>query len=326
MATIRKRGRYWQAQVRRKGYPNLSATFDKKTEAKDWAQQVEADLRAGRAHTPPPHTTTVTLQELLERYLEEITPTHRGARSERHRIATLLRHELVEYSVDLIDPPAIARYRDKRLREVKPATVVRELSLLSHLYTTARREWGYQVGNPVKDVRRPRQPQGRDRRLEPGEEERLLAAADQARSIWIRPLIELAIETGARRSELLALQWQDVDWQKRVATLRDTKNGETRSIPLSSRAVATLRRLPRAMSGSLIPISANAAKLAWERTRRRAGMLDFRFHDLRHEATSRFFENGFSITEVASITGHKDLRMLYRYTHHRAAELAQRLG
>jgi integrase len=139
--------------------------------------------------------------------------------------------------------------------------------------------------------------------------------------------VALAIETGMRRGELLALQWSNVDLERRIAFLPITKNGESRGVPLSTRAVATLRGLPASSNGRVFgELTTDALKQSFKRAARRAGISGLRFHDLRHEATSRFFEKGLNVMEVASVTGHKTLQMLKRYTHLSVTDLATRLG
>ena len=164
-----------------------------------------------------------------------------------------------------------------------------------------------------QNVRRRRVPERTPRRRRE-RLERLLAAASSQRNIYIAPIIEFAIETGMRRSEILNLRWVDVDLDNGFAFLFDTKNGEDRRVPLTKAARDVLSKLPK-QDERVFPISANCVRLAWERTRKRAGISDLRFHDLRHEAVSRFFEMGMSVPEVALISGHKDVRQLFRYTH-----------
>jgi integrase len=129
-----------------------------------------------------------------------------------------------------------------------------------------------------------------------------------------------------RRGELLRLSWEDIDLDLRVAHLNMTKNGSSRNVPLSSEAITLLRSLPHDISGYVFPITFSSLRGLWNRVRRRAGISGLNFQDLRHEATSRFFEKGLNVMEVATITGHKDLRMLQRYTHLRAEDLAKKLG
>src|SRR5450759_2758839 len=201
---------------------------------------------------------------------------------------------------------------------------------VSHAIEIATREWGLWLPrNPVKLVRRPQVPRGRTRRLKVGEEARLLAACDSGRTPMMKPLIILAIETAMRRGEMLDLRWQHVDLVRCVAHLPLTKNGDSRDIPLSRRAVAILKEL-KADKGRdaerVFPVTGNSIRLAFEHLRVRAGMDDFRFHDLRHEGISRLFELGLNIAEVSAISGHRELKMLMRYTHLRAVDLVSRLG
>lgn len=221
----------------------------------------------------------------------------------------------------------IARYRDERLRKVTPSTVKRDLVLLGHVFEVARKEWGIHVHNPVRDIRLPADNRPRDRRLQAGEEARLLEACREARNPWLLPIVQLALETDMRQGELIRLHWEHIDLNRRTAHLPDTKNGEARTVPLSTTAVRVLRTLPRSLHGPVFPgVTTEAIKRAYIRAVRRAGIENLRFHDLRHEATTRLFEKGLNIMEVASVTGHKDLRMLRRYTHLKAEDLARKLG
>ena len=205
--------------------------------------------------------------------------------------------------------------------------------ILSHLFEVARKEWGIHVRNPVRDIQVPSASEMRGRRLQAGErghdgeETRLLAACREARNPYLLPIVRLALETAMRQGELISLRWEHVDLNRRTVYLPDTKNGESRTVPLSMTAVGILRSLPRSIHGRVFPgLTTEAVKRAYARAVRRAGIKDLRFHDLRHEATSRLFEKGLNIMEVASITGHKDLRMLRRYTHLKAEDLARKLG
>jgi integrase len=249
--------------------------------------------------------------------------------SEASRINSILRCPIAHRTLAKLTSSDVATYRDERLKTVAPATVVRELNTISHAIEIASREWGLWVPrNPVKLVRRPPVPRGRTRRLKEGEEQRLLEACDRGRTVLLKPLIVLAIETGMRRGELLDLRWEHVDLKLRVAHLPVTKNGNPRDIPLSRRAVTILEklRLGGTKHQRVFPMTGNAVRLAFEHLRVRAGMSDFHFHDLRHEAISRLFELGLNIAEVSAISGHRELKMLARYTHLRAADLVARLG
>lgn len=244
MATIRKlRGR-WQAAVRRKGMQPRSKSFDSKSDAERWARSLEAELDRNGALPDTRPAESTTLAQILIRYRDEVSPTKRSAVTEVARINGILRRPLCHRTMTLLSTADLAAYRDERLKTVAPATAIRELNTISHAIDTARREWGIHIAqNPYKLVRRPSPPKGRTRRLEGNEEQLLLAAADQGRVPYLRPLIELAVETGMRRGELLSLRWEHVDLDRRVAHLPLTKNGSSRDVPLSTRAVDTLRRL-----------------------------------------------------------------------------------
>lgn len=279
----------------------------------------------------PDGLSSTTLAQLLVRYRDEITPRKRSAVSEAARISAMIRRPVAHRTLALLTTQDVAAYRDERLKEVAAATVVRELNTVSHCVDMALREWGYYVPrNPVKLVRRPAAPRGRTRRLLEGEEQRLLDAVESGRNVYMRPLIALAIETGMRRGELLSLSWQHVDLGRGVAHLPLTKNGTARDVPLSSRARAVLQGLWEARGDSTDPrvlsTTGSAVAQAWSHLCGRAGVSDLRFHDLRHEAVSRLFERGLGLMEVASISGHKELRMLGRYTHLRAVDLVAKLG
>ena len=188
-------------------------------------------------------------------------------------------------------------------------------------------EWGLMLSsNPVDKVKMPPSSPARNRRLEDGEFERLEEASKQTKNPHIWPIIVFAIETGMRRGEILGLRWEHVDLDRRIAFLPLTKNGSSREVPLSTKAAKVLAaQRQRNDTPSPFPVTPNGFRLAWDRLRSRAGLSDLRFHDLRHEAISRFFELGLNIPEVAVISGHKDPRMLFRYTHLRAEEIVHKL-
>ncbi|MFC1459294.1 site-specific integrase [Microvirga arabica] len=330
MATIRKlRGR-WQAMVRRKGMKPRAKSFDTKSEAERWARELESEVdRFGRAPDTRP-AENITLGELLLRYRDEVSPSKRGAAQEIQRIDVFTRHEIAHRTLAGLTSSHVASFRDERLKQVSPSTVVRELAIISHTLEIAQREWGYHVAfNPAKRIRRPTVANARKRRLEGNEERRLFEACDSGRTACLKSLLIVAIETGMRRGEILSLTWRDIDLNTRIAHLHKTKNGESRDVPLSSRAVEAMRAVQpdRVTDGDRpFPLSAGALEQAWNRLRARAKITDLRFHDLRHEAVSRLFEKGLNIAEVRSISGHKELRMLARYTHLRASDLIARLG
>jgi integrase len=233
---------------------------------------------------------------------------------------------MARLSLDRLTASEVAAYRDARLTLVKGDTVRRELAIVQHCLRLARDEWGIPLQiNPVSRIKLPPPGRSRERRASSDEIERLLAACRSSRSTWLPIVLRLAVETGMRRGELLAVEWTDVDVAARMVRLSKTKNGHPRTVPLSSAAVRLLKDAPR-VDDRVFPVSANAFRLAWERLRRRAGVTGLRFHDLRHEAVSRFFEKGLTMPEVAAISGHRDARMLMRYTHPKPEAIADKLG
>ena len=319
------RGKY-RARIRRSGFPTISKSFTHKKDAVAWAALTEREIERGeyQSHND---CTRFTLADLLDRYQKDITPTKRSAEIELLRIGKIQRSWISTIKVGDLQPHHIAKYRDERLREIQGNAVARDLSLISDAINIAIKEWGYPLKrNPVQLVRKPPSNRNRNRRLEDGEAQSLLAAAAKSKNIWLIPIIEFAIETAMRRGEILGLRWADVYMEKRTLHLPITKNGESRTVPLSIRARQVLEGLPRDITGKVFPVTTVALRGLWDRACQRAEIEDLNFHDLRHEATSRFFEKGLNVIEVASITGHKDPRMLMRYTHLRAEDLAEKLG
>ncbi len=326
MATITKRGTSWFAQIRRKGFAAKYKSFATKAEAQTWARQQESLIDGGQGMGVVGSQKRITLRELLTRYIIEVSPKKRGAESEILRLKKMQRSPMCDLTLQTLTPTAVALYRDQRLTEAKPGTVRRELATLRHALDLAKREWGVALAsNPALAIALPVANDARNRRLNPGDLEKLLKATATSRNKSVKAIVLLAIETGLRRGEILALEWRHICLESRVAHIPLTKTGVARTIPLTGAACDILSTQAKA-EGLVFVLTANALRQAWERMRNRAGLTDLRFHDLRHEAISRFCELGLTIPEVAAISGHKDTRMLMRYTHLRADDLAKRLA
>ena len=331
MASIAKRGdRQWQVKVRRRHW-SASATFETKARAEMWARQVEGAIDARRFNPGSIEADRVSLHAALERYLQERVPLKKGIKQNTGIVRSWQRTKLSAFPLSAIRGSDIAEWRDQKLKEVGPQTVVHHLNLLSNLFNVAASDWGMEsLLNPVSRVSKPALPTGRNRRLLEQEEAELLRACDASRSPWLGPMVRLALETAMRQGELVDLSWEDIDLAKRVALLRETKNGTARTVPLSARALEVLRSpaTGRPASGKLFEISVGRAVThAFAKACEAAGIEDLRFHDLRHEATSRLFERtDFRDIEIAAVTGHKTMEMLKRYAHLRAVNLVERLG
>lgn len=334
MGTLQKRPNgHWTGKVRKAGYPAQSATFPTKAEAEKWMTQIEADMsrkRFGNLDDAP------LLRQIIQRYLDEVTPSKKGADAEVWRLKAIQRSWLGQFQVGKLTAQAVGQWRDERMNGVngKPVgagTVIRELNLLHSVLETARKEWG--IGserNPVSDVRRPKQPPHRDRTLTEAEKATLLEACRNTGSSYLSDVVELALETSMRQGEIVSLRVEQVDLEGCAVSLKAgaTKTDKARTVPLSSRAREILGRvIGDRRTGRVWPgLTSEAVKRAFIRVRDKAGLEDLRFHDTRHDATTRFVEMGLSDTEVMSITGHSSKAMMMRYTHLRAKDLAKKLG
>ena len=326
MGTIRKRGEYqFQAQVRRTGYPAQSKTFDTKKDAERWVRSVERDMDVG-TFIPRDEAARTTIGDLAKRYREELIVKMRSQRQEDQRLRAV-EAKFGEFNLSAVTPAMIAGWRDELSKTLSTQTVKHYLAVVNRLYKAASRDFGIPLplGNPTASVRAPTVSNARERRLEAGEEAHLMAALDASRGLHLKSVVLLALETAMRRGEILALRWEHIDLKRRVAHLPETKNGSTRDVPLSSAAVAVLAALPRCINSRVFATSETAITEGFQRAAKRAGLPDFRFHDLRHEATSRLAEK-LQMHELGKVTGHKSPRMLMRYYHPRAEDLAKKLG
>jgi integrase len=327
MASLRQRGNKWQARVIRKGYPDEVRSFETKQDAQKWARSIESAMDRG-AYQSPSIAKDIVFYDVLERYVQEVTPTKRGSKREAENIRFVQRQKIARHAMPFLTPAVIAAYRDERLKKVSAGTIIRELVILSSVFNHARREWGLPITNPCELVRKPPTPQGRTRTLSKEEEMRLLNELEPKgrRSRWMLPLVELAIETAMRRGELLSLKWVDVNLLAQTATLPLTKNGTLRVVPLSKKATAILENLPRNENGRVFQLTDMGMEAAFRKACSRAGIENLHFHDLRHTATSRLAAKLPNVIELAAVTGHKTIQMLKRYYHPIAEELAKKLG
>lgn len=320
MASIRAVSGKYQAQIRRKGL-TTSRTFSTREEAELWAHRLEA-----------PHVTTRAVQgglrtvsDVLSRYEQLELPKHRSGPIEAYLLRHIHRHWLGKVRCDELSPGHLAQYRDDRLQEVKPGSVRRVFNLLRPMIDLARDEWGAGFeGNPARKVTVRVGDDSRQGRLTEAKMQALLQALARKRNPEIVRAVELALETAMRRSELLSLTWDDIDLENRIAKLAVTKNGHPRTVALSPRAVELLLQGER-RAGPVLRCSASAIKCAMARAKAEAGITDFCFHQTRHEAISRMWEQGLNEIEISSQSGHRDFRMLRRYSHVQATTLAEKL-
>ena len=305
MANIRRRAGKFQVQVRKKGYPPAVKTFTKYLDAKQWLTETEHRIASGRRTEQL--CADIQFDQLLDRYIQTHIPKLKSPKQELS-LARRVSGRPGRYACSAITNATLATYRDHRSSEVAPQTVKHEINLVRRVIKLAIAEWGLGLAE-VPYVRLPRLPIGRDRRLPSEEITALLSClGDQMRDI-----VNFALETAMRRSEILGIAPNDFDAQSKTVTLRDTKNGRARTIPLSCTALAILNR--RTQDGTIFTMQPDSVSQALRRACSKTQIKDYRFHDLRHEAISRLFERGLSVPQVALISGHQDYRMLARYVH-----------
>lgn len=330
----------WKAVIRKTGWPTASKTFRTKRDAEDWSRRTEDEMVRG-VYIQRSGSERTTLETALKRYLAEITPTKKPTTQKGELSKSkMLISDLGKYSLAALSSEVIAGYRDRRIAAgISNNSVRLELALLSHLYTTAIKEWGIGLTfNPVMNVRKPSPGDGRDRRLSTAEETTLLKAVKAHSNPMLGWIVQIALETGMRSSEITSLRRAQVDLTKRVVRLANTKNESARTVPLNKRATDIFQD---AMAYELRPADCDlvffgepgkdgkrrpyAFTKVWSGLKKKLGMQDLRFHDLRHEAVSRLVEGGLSDQEVSAISGHKSMQMLKRYTHLRAEDLVGKL-
>jgi integrase len=324
MASIRSRSNKWQARIIRNGHPTIAKTFLTRQDAEKWARSLEIEIDRG-TYINKSYAEKTQFKEILQKYLNDVAPQMRSADSQAIRVRKLMKHPIAEVNMAQLSPKHIADYRDERLKVNKPNTVIRELAILSSIINHARREWALNISNPVTMIKKPSSTQGRDRILNDEEFGRLFIELEKI-SPWYKPLVEFALETAMRRGELMSLVWANVNFEKSVAFLPITKNGDSRYVPLSSKAIRIIKSLPRSIDGRVFPLNKGTVSILFLRAVRRAKVEDFHFHDLRHTAITRLASIFSNPMEIAAISGHKSLSMLKRYTHFKAEDLVKKLA
>lgn len=325
MATIRKKGdKQYHVQIRKRGYPTQTRTFTTLVAAEEWATVIESEMVRGVFISRTVAETTL-VKDVLARFETDVLPTKRSEQSDKSRIKTLT-DAFGDYRMSSLTSTQVAQFRDQRLKIVGPQSVIHEINLLNRVLKTASMDWGISLpgGLPTAQVRKPTKPRGRDRRVHQDEITAILNATESAE---LRTIIALAVETGLRRNELASLTWDEIDLKKQTAHIPKTKTDVPRTVPLSRAAVRALKAFGVKKEGAVFELRPESMSQAFERAcePHRANIIGVRFHDLRHEATSRLFEKGLNLMEVATITGHKTLEMLKRYTHLRAEDLAKKI-
>ena len=328
---VRKNGRAsYRALVRVKGFPTMSATFDKRYEALKWSQDKEVEFRLNKNSSFTANNGKRTLGELIDRYSSKVL-SHKKDIARQTIQLNWWKAQLGNLMLCDISSSTISDYREKlqigNTHYGKPrsaTTVNRYLAAISHVFTVAWKEWNWINHNPVLNLRRYKEPRGRVRFLNDQERHRLLDACKKSRNVFLHPIVVLALLTGMRRGEILGLRWRDVDLYNKRIVIQETKNGERRAMPLVDNSLQLIEKLKINARGSkddyIFHSPENRTKrcsirTAWCNAIKRAEIENFRFHDLRHSTASYLAMNGASLLEIADILGHKTLQMVKRYSH-----------
>jgi len=318
----------YRVMVRLKGHPPESATFSRKTDAAKWAQDTESAIREGR-YFKTAEAKKHTLAQLIDRYQTEVLAEKpQEKRRDQQRHLKWWKEELGDYTLVDLTPAIIVERRGHlakgttiRKQRRSPGTVNRYLTSLGHVFSIAVKEWGWLETNPMRKVRKLKEPRGRVRILSDKERDSLLKACRNSEDRRLYPLVVLALSTGARRGELESLRWADVNLRNGSAVLHNTKNNERRSLPLAGHALEEMKQLGKIRRLDTDYVFANSEgralfpRKAWERAVVEAKLKDFHFHDLRHTAASYLAMSGATLAEISEVLGHKTLAMVKRYSH-----------
>ena len=326
MASIEKRtsadgNTTYRVKIRLKGYPTQTATFDRLTDARKWSQSVESAIREGR-HFKTIEAKRRTANEMIARYIKDVLPTKPKQEKVQGQQLRWWQEQLGEYSLAELTAPVIVECRDRLLQDRSPATTVRYMAALSHVFTIAVNEWQWLDDSPMRKVKKPREPRGRVRFLSDDERQRLLEACKQSKNRYLYMCVILALSTGMRKQELMSLKWEDIQLNEGYLILHKTKNDQRRRVPLAGHALNLLKQHAkvRHIKSELVfpgkdPKTPVDVRTAFENALKNADIEDFRWHDLRHSTASYLAMNGASLAEIAEILGHKTLAMVKRYAH-----------
>jgi integrase len=318
----------YRVKVRLRGFPTQSATFERITDARKWIQDTESAIRNGR-HFKTSKAKKHTVSELIDKYIKEVLDLKLSETQNQRHYLKWWKDEIGSYILADVNASLITEKRNILIgkendygRKIGLSTANRYTTTLGHVFTIAVNEWGWVEVNPVRKIKKLQEPRGRVRFLDDNERARLLEECKKSENPILYLVVVLALSTGARKDEILSLQWQDVDFERGVLTIQKTKNGERRVLPLKGYAEKLLMEHSKnrnAKSNYLFP-SKNLQKptdirVSWQTAVKRANLVDFRFHDLRHSAASYLAMNGATLAEMAEVLGHKTLAMVKRYAH-----------
>jgi integrase len=328
MPTIRKRDSGYQAIIRIAGHPPQSQVFDTKARAQAWGYAVEAELRAIRRGT-----IKATLQDAIDKYILYVCPTHKSGQNEVKRLKALAKTPgLLPVLRNLPDVTAkdLSRFRDVRLEQVSVATVRKEMGILRSVLESARRDWGMIQTNPMSDVKRPPAPPHRSRLFVGDELPRIVAAlgyVDEVETLQheVAVALLLAFETAMRAGEIIGLTWNRVHLDAQYVTLPETKNGDSRDVALSTRAVELLQKMQGVDPVTVFTVTPASRDALFRKARDACKIKDLHFHDSRANAITALSKK-LDIHDLARMIGHRDYKSLAIYYRKTASDIAKSLG
>lgn len=326
MATIRRRNNKWQAIIRKDNFKIIYKTFFLKEDAVRWARDTEVKIEQGLYQDLTLAKTTV-LKDILIQYRDRVSINKKGYENERYKINKLIRSDIADKTLSQLTPLVLFEYIEQQKKLYTASTINKSITIINLALKFAERFLGITLNkNPLKFIKRLKESNFIGQEIEPQEEVLLLKHAEFSKLYWLKTAIILGIDCGLRRGEILKLKAEDINFKNNTAVLRDTKNGETREIGLSQRAIQEIKKLPITIDGKLFPCKRlDTFSFYYNQLQRWSGV-NKRFHDTRHTFASRKATQGWSITEIAAQGGWKQLQVLKRYTHIKAEYLAKKMN
>ena len=325
MASIYKRNGKWRVEIRKIGSKGIHKSFIVKDEAIRFARETEVKIEKGLYQDLTLAKTTI-LKDVLAQYRDRVSINKKGYDQERYKINKIIRSDISDKTLSQLTPLVLFEYIEQQKKLYTASTINKSITIINLALNFAERFLGISLNkNPLKFIKRLKESQFVGQVIEPNEEALLLKHAEFSKLYWLKTAIILGIDCGLRRGEILKLKAEDVNFKNNTAVLKDTKNGETREIGLSSRAILELKKLPVSIDGKLFPCKRLDTFTFYYNQLKKWSGVKKRFHDTRHTFASRSTTSGWSITEIAAQGGWKQLQVLKRYTHIKAEYLAKKM-
>jgi integrase len=325
MASIYKRNGKWRVEIRKIGSKGIHKSFIAKDEAIRFARETEVKIEQG-LYQDLTLAKTTNLKDVLAQYRDRVSINKKGYEQERYKINKIIRSDIADKTLSQLTPLVLFEYIEQQKKLYTASTVNKSITIINIALNFAERFLGISLNkNPLKFIKRLKESQFIGQVIEPNEEALLLKHAEFSKLYWLKTAIILGIDCGLRRGEILKLKAEDINYKNNTAVLKDTKNGETREIGLSSRAIQELKKLPVSIDGKLFPCKRLDTFTFYYNQLKKWSGVKKRFHDTRHTFASRSVTSGWSITEIAAQGGWKQLQVLKRYTHIKAEYLAKKM-